>query len=92
MPPKPSAPGWSRAWCRLDRLMSEALAAAATICALSQPSVMMAKASVNRAFEGSLADGVTYERQLFHSLFATEDQKEGMKAFTEKRPPKFEHR
>ncbi len=76
----------------LDRLMTETLAAAATICALSQPSVMMAKASINRAFEGGLAEGVTYERQLFHSLFATEDQKEGMQAFTEKRPPKFQHR
>ncbi len=76
----------------LDQLMTETLAAAATICGLSQPSVMMAKAAVNQAFEGSLAEGVGYERQLFHSLFATEDQKEGMKAFTEKRPPRFAHR
>jgi enoyl-CoA hydratase len=56
------------------------------------PSVMMAKESVNRAFEGTLADGVAYERRLFHSLFATEDQKEGMDAFVNKRKPVFKHR
>jgi enoyl-CoA hydratase len=53
---------------------------------------MMAKECVNRAFEGGLADGVDFERRVFHSLFATEDQKEGMAAFVAKRPPKFTHR
>ena len=75
-----------------DRLMDEALAAAAAICAMSLPSVMMAKESVNRAFEGPLADGISYERRLFHALFATEDQKEGMDAFLSKRKPVFKHR
>ena len=74
------------------QLMTEALAAAAAVCALSQPSVMMAKAAVNKAFEGGLAEGIGYERHLFHSLFATDDQKEGMKAFTEKRAARFQHR
>ena len=74
-----------------DRLMDEALAAAELICALPGPSVMMAKACVNRAFEGSLADGVSYERHVFHSLFATADQKEGMDAFLAKRKPAFRH-
>jgi enoyl-CoA hydratase len=72
-----------------DKLLDEALAAAAAICALSAPSLMMAKEGVNRAFEGSLADGVSYERRLFHSLFATDDQKEGMDAFLNKRMPAF---
>jgi len=75
-----------------DRLMDEALAAAAAICAMSLPSVMMAKECVNRAFEGPLAEGIAYERRLFHSLFATEDQKEGMDAFLAKRKPAFKHR
>jgi enoyl-CoA hydratase len=73
-------------------LISTALAAAETICGFSGPSVMMAKEAVNRAFEGSLADGMMVERRLFHSLFATADQKEGMAAFLEKRSPKFQHR
>jgi enoyl-CoA hydratase len=72
-----------------EKLLDEALAAAAVICALSGPSVMMAKECVNRAFEGSLAEGVSYERRLFHSLFATHDQKEGMEAFVAKRAPNF---
>ncbi len=76
----------------VDKLMEETLAAAAVICALSGPSVAMAKAAVNQAFESGLDDGVSYERQLFHSLFATEDQKEGMTAFLEKRKPAFKHR
>jgi enoyl-CoA hydratase len=76
----------------LDRLLDETLAAAATICTMSLPSVMMAKECVNRAFEGSLADGVSYERRLFHALFATLDQKEGMDAFVAKRKPVFTHR
>jgi enoyl-CoA hydratase len=75
-----------------DKLLEEALAAAATICGFSLPAVMMAKNCVNRAFESGLADGVAYERQVFHSLFATEDQKEGMSAFVEKRKPAFKHR
>jgi len=75
-----------------DKLMDEALAAAASICTMSLPSVMMAKECVNRAFEGSLADGVSYERRLFHALFATLDQKEGMDAFVAKRKPVFTHR
>jgi len=75
-----------------DKLMEEAFAAAAAICALSLPSLMMAKESVNRAFEAPLADGIAYERRLFHSLFATEDQKEGMDAFLGKRKPAFKHR
>ena len=75
-----------------EKLMEEALGAAGAICALSLPSIMMAKESVNRAFEGPLADGIRYERRLFHSLFATADQKEGMAAFLDKRKPAFQHR
>ena len=74
------------------KLLDEAFAAAATICGFGLPSVMMAKHCVNRAFESGLADGVTYERGVFHSLFATEDQKEGMAAFVAKRKPAFKHR
>ncbi len=85
-------PGSCRASSRADRLMDEALAAAAAICAMSLPSVMMAKESVNRAFESPLADGIAYERRLFHSLFGTDDQKEGMDAFLNKRKPSFKHR
>ncbi len=76
----------------LDRLMAEALDAAAAINGMGHISVMMAKECVNRAFEGGLADGVSYERRLFHSLFATLDQKEGMAAFVDKRKPNFQHR
>jgi enoyl-CoA hydratase len=75
-----------------DKLLDEALAAAAAICAMGLPAVMMAKQCVNRAFESGLADGVGYERQVFHSLFATEDQKEGMAAFVGKRKAAFKHR
>ena len=74
-----------------ERLLEEALAAAEAINALSGPSVALAKECVNRAFEGTLADGVMYERRVFHSLFATADQKEGMDAFLAKRPPDFGH-
>ena len=70
-----------------DKLLDEALAAANAICDYSMPSVMMAKEAVNRAYENGLADGVLFERRLFYSLFATEDQKEGMRAFVEKRKP-----
>ena len=75
-----------------DKLLDEALAAAATICALSGPSVALAKACVNKSFEGGLKDGIDYERRVFHSLFATDDQKEGMDAFLNKRPPQFKQR
>ncbi len=75
-----------------DKLLDEALAAAAMICGMSLPAVMMAKQCVNRAFESGLADGVSHERLVFHSLFATEDQKEGMAAFVAKRKPSFKHR
>jgi enoyl-CoA hydratase len=68
------------------------MAAAEKIASLSRPAVMMAKESVNRAFETTLAEGMRFERRMFHSLFATEDQKEGMAAFTEKRKPKFVNR
>jgi enoyl-CoA hydratase len=61
------------------------------ICGFSQITVMAAKESVNRAFEGTLADGVMFERRLFHALFATQDQKEGMDAFVNKRPAQFTH-
>jgi enoyl-CoA hydratase len=75
-----------------DKLLEEALSAANSICEYSLPAVMMAKESVNRAFESGLADGVAFERRLFHSLFATDDQKEGMQAFAAKRKPSFRHR
>ncbi|HKY86292.1 MAG TPA: enoyl-CoA hydratase [Pseudorhodoplanes sp.] len=70
-------------------LMDEALKAAETIASMSLPSVMLAKESINRAFETTLAEGSRFERRVFHSLFATKDQKEGMAAFVEKRAPKF---
>ncbi len=75
-----------------DKLLDEAFAAAAVICSYGLPSVMMAKQCVNAAFESGLTEGVTYERGIFHSLFATEDQKEGMAAFIGKRKPVFKHR
>ena len=74
------------------RLLDEALEVATRIAELSLPAVMMAKDSVNRAYETTLAEGVHFERRLFHSTFATEDQKEGMAAFAEKRKPDFKHR
>jgi len=76
----------------LQGLLEEALKVADTIASMSLPSVLAAKEAVNRAFETSLAEGVRFERRVFHSLFATWDQKEGMAAFIEKRPPKFEHK
>ena len=75
-----------------DKLLDEALAAADQICAYSLPVVMAAKESVNRAYETTLGEGILFERRVFHSLFATEDQKEGMAAFVEKRKAKFKHR
>ena len=73
-------------------LMDEAMKVAETIANLSLPSVLAAKEAVNRAFESPLAEGVIFERRLFHALFATEDQKEGMKAFVEKRKPQWKNR
>lgn len=75
----------------VDKLMEEALGAALMICDFSQMAVMAAKESVNRAFEGSLADGIMFERRMFHALFATADQKEGMDAFVNKRKAVFTH-
>jgi len=76
----------------LAALMGEAMKAADRICELSLPVVMMAKESVNRAFETTLAEGVRFERRLFHSAFAVEDRKEGMAAFVEKRKAAFKNR
>src|SRR4249920_2290249 len=73
-------------------LMEEAMKVADTIANMSLPSVYAAKESVNRAFETTLAEGVRFERRVFQALFATEDQKEGMAAFVEKRPAKFKNR
>ncbi|WP_066898954.1 enoyl-CoA hydratase [Mycolicibacterium houstonense] len=75
-----------------DTLIDEALAVAETIAGMSLSASRMAKEAVNRAFESSLAEGLLYERRLFHSAFATADQKEGMAAFTEKRAANFTHR
>jgi enoyl-CoA hydratase len=75
-----------------DELLDEALKVAGEIAELSMPAVMMVKESVNRAFETSLAEGVRFERRLFHSAFATEDKAEGMAAFVEKRKPHFNNR
>ena len=75
-----------------DELIDEALKMGNTIAAMSRPVVMMTKESVNRAYETTLAEGIRFERRVFHSMFALEDQKEGMKAFVEKRPPDFKHR
>ena len=75
-----------------DQLIEEAIKLATKIAEMSRPSVLMAKEAVNRAFETTLAEGVHFERRLFHSLFATEDQKEGMAAFVEKRKPRFKNR
>ena len=76
----------------LDKLMDEALAVAGRIAGYSLPVVMMIKESINRAYETTLAEGVRFERRLFHSQFALEDQKEGMAAFLEKRKPAFKNK
>ncbi|WP_236640428.1 enoyl-CoA hydratase [Tepidimonas charontis] len=76
----------------LASLMDEALATAHAIAALPRLAVLAAKEAVNRAFEGTLSDGLMYERRLFHAMFATEDQKEGMAAFLEKRAAQFRNR
>ena len=73
-------------------LVTEAIKAAETIASMSMVATMMTKESVNRAFETTLGEGVRFERRVFHSLFATEDQKEGMAAFAEKRKPAFKNR
>jgi enoyl-CoA hydratase len=74
-----------------EKLMDETLGAALMICGFSQLATMAAKESVNRAFESGLSDGIMFERRLFHALFATQDQKEGMDAFVNKRKPVFQH-
>ncbi|HUC60834.1 MAG TPA: enoyl-CoA hydratase [Alphaproteobacteria bacterium] len=76
----------------IAELVAEAVKVASAIAALSRPAVLMAKEAVNRAYETSLAEGVLFERRLFHSTFALEDQKEGMQAFVEKRAPRFKNR
>jgi enoyl-CoA hydratase len=75
-----------------DKLLEDAIKTAETIAGMSLPAVMMTKESVNRAYETTLSEGVRFERRVFHAMFALEDQKEGMAAFAEKRPPKFKHR
>jgi enoyl-CoA hydratase len=75
-----------------DKLVDEAIKVAGEIANLSSVSVTMAKESVNRAYETTLAEGVRFERRLFHATFALEDQKEGMAAFVEKRKPQFKGR
>ncbi|WP_332671111.1 enoyl-CoA hydratase [Aromatoleum sp.] len=75
-----------------ERVLDEALEAASTIAGYSLPVVMMIKESVNRAFEGSLNEGLLFERRVFHAAFGLDDQKEGMTAFMEKRNPDFKHR
>ena len=74
-----------------ERLLDEALEAATVISSYSQPVAMMVKESVNRAFESSLSEGILFERRVFHATFALEDQKEGMDAFSSKRPPHFKN-
>jgi len=76
----------------LADLLDEALAAAEKIAGFSLPAVLMAKEAVNRAYETTLSEGLRFERRVFHSMFALEDQKEGMAAFTEKRQPDFRNR
>ncbi|HRZ00044.1 MAG TPA: enoyl-CoA hydratase [Burkholderiaceae bacterium] len=75
-----------------ESLVTASLEVAGAIAGFSSPAVMMAKEAVNRSYESTLAEGLLFERRLFHSLFATEDQKEGMAAFVEKRAPRFTHR
>ena len=76
----------------VDELIDEAVQTAEKMANLSRPVVMLAKESVNRAYETTLAEGVRFERRVFHSTFSTEDQKEGMAAFAEKRTAEFKHR
>lgn len=75
-----------------DRLLEDAIETATVIAGMSLPAAMMAKESVNRSYESSLSEGVLFERRVFHSCFAMDDQKEGMAAFVEKRKPVFTHK
>lgn len=75
-----------------DQLMDEAMKVAAKIADFSLPAVMMIKESTNKAYETTLNEGMRFERRLFQSMFATEDQKEGMSAFVEKRSPQFKNK
>jgi enoyl-CoA hydratase len=75
-----------------DRLLDDAIELASTIAGMSKPITMMITESIDRSYETSLAEGVRFERRVFHAAFATEDQKEGMAAFVDKRPPEFHHR
>jgi len=75
-----------------DRLMEESISTATAIAGFSRPSTIIAKEAVNRAFETTLSEGMLFERRVFYSLFATEDQKEGMAAFAAKRKAEFKHR
>ena len=84
---KPSARGWSRGSCPADKLFDEALAVAAKIAGYSLPVVLKIKEAINRAYESSLSEGLLSERREFHATFALDDQKEGMRAFVEKRKP-----
>ncbi|RJG07196.1 enoyl-CoA hydratase [Noviherbaspirillum cavernae] len=74
-----------------DKLLDEAFSAAAIIASMSLPIAMMVKESINRAYETTLTEGILFERRMFHGTFGTEDQKEGMEAFLEKRPPMFKN-
>jgi enoyl-CoA hydratase len=74
------------------KLMDEAMKAAAKVASLSRPAVMLAKEAVNRAYETTLAEGIRFERRMFHASFAMEDRKEGMEAFVEKRKPTWKNR
>jgi enoyl-CoA hydratase len=76
----------------LAELIAEAVKTAETIASYSLPAVMMTKECINRSYETTLAEGLLFERRTFHAVFATEDQKEGMEAFTGKREPAFKHR
>ena len=73
-------------------LIADALKTAETIASMSLPITMMTKESINRAYETTLTEGIRFERRVFHSMFATTDQKEGMKAFVDKRKAVFQHR
>jgi enoyl-CoA hydratase len=75
-----------------ESLLEETMKAARKIAAMSHPIAMMVKESVNRAYETTLSEGIRFERRMFHACFATEDQKEGMNAFVEKRKPQWKHR
>jgi len=75
-----------------DQLLAEAMKVGEKLASLSRPALMICKEAVNRAFETTLSEGVKFERRLFHGMFATADQKEGMAAFAEKRKASFMHR